>query len=140
MTTVRVFSKFLAVALIVAVAGTVLAAQAAKAPAAQTGSQFYLAYRTAFDKATKVDDIKTFQSKSLLAQIEATPVAQRAEMFKMMKEFGAVTNVKVVKETATPTGATLMVEAIDPAKAKTTAEVTLVKEGGAWKLDKESWK
>ena len=148
MTSRRVLSTFLAVVVLASAGGRVLAAQAAKTPAAaaaktpaaQTASQFYLAYRAAFDKATKVDDIKAFQSKSVRAQVEATPAAERAEMFKMLKEFGAVTNVKIVKETATATGATLSVEAIDSAKAKTTGEVKLVKEDGAWKLDKESWK
>jgi hypothetical protein len=138
MTAKRRFAGFMVLGLVMAAAVATAAAQAANAN--QTPSQFYMAYRTAFDKATKVDDIKQFQSKNVLAQIQATPPAQRADMFKMIKMMGTVTNVKVVKETLTKTGATLSVEALDSDKKKTTGEITLVKEDGGWKLDKEEWK
>ena len=61
-------------------------------------------------------------------------------MFKMIKAFNAFTNVKVLKETKSATGATLEVEGIDEDKKKATATVELIKEGGAWKIGKESWK
>jgi len=105
----------------------------------QTASQFYLAYRQAFDKAKAVDEILPFMSKERRDQMEATPAAERAEMFEMIKMFGAMTDLKILKETATPDGATLSVEAIDSDKAKMTGTITIVKEGGAWKLSKESW-
>ena len=60
-------------------------------------------------------------------------------MFEMIKMMGDITNIKVVKETATKTGATLNVEALDPDKKKTTGTVQIVKEGTAWKVGKESW-
>ena len=72
--------------------------------------------------------------------MDATPAAERGEMFKMMKAMGAMKSVKVVKETLTATGATLSVDAINPANVKMTCEVALVKEDGAWKIDSESWK
>jgi hypothetical protein len=51
-----------------------------------------------------------------------------------------MTGVKVLKETPTATGATLDVEGVGEDKSKQTGTVTLVKEAGAWKVDKESWK
>jgi len=106
----------------------------------QTGGEFYLAYRAAFDKAKTIEDLYPFMAAKRLAQMKASPADERSMMFEMVKEMGAVTGVKVLKETATADGATLEVEAVGADKAKTTATITLVKEAGAWKLDKESWK
>jgi hypothetical protein len=127
-------------ALVAAVGSATLAAQAAKAPAAQTPTQVYMAYRAAFDKATKGDDIKPFQSKKVHAEMDAMPAADRGEMFKMIKSMGTMKSVKVVKETLTATGATLSVDGINPGNVKMTCEVSLVKEDGAWKIDSEAWK
>ena len=50
------------------------------------------------------------------------------------------TNVKVVKETPSANGAELQVEGVSAeSKGKATGVITLVKEGGAWKIAKESW-
>jgi hypothetical protein len=106
----------------------------------QTASQFYLSYRTAFDKAKSIDDLKPFMSKETLDQIDATPAAERSKMFEMIKMMGALTGVKVLKEAPGPKGATLTVEGIDSDKKKATGTVEIVKENGAWKLGGESWK
>jgi hypothetical protein len=135
MTTRNRFVKIVLLAVLVAVAGAPIAAQSAS----QTPTQFYMAYRTAFDKAKTVADIRPFQSKSVLKQIDATPAAERAQMFEMIKMMGTYTGLKVVKETVTATGATLQVEAIDSDKAKAKGTITLVKEDGAWKIEKENW-
>ena len=47
---------------------------------------------------------------------------------------GMQTDVKVVKETATPDGATLSLEAIDRDKKPLVSSVDIVKESGAWKI------
>ena len=62
-------------------------------------------------------------------------------MFGMIKEMSADnTDIKVVKETPTATGADLDVEAVSKStKGKTKAKVTLVKESGEWRVNKESW-
>jgi hypothetical protein len=105
----------------------------------QTASQFYLSYRAAFDKAKKIDDLFPFMVKKNIDQVNQTPPADRAKMFEMMKMMGALTEVKVVKETKTATGATLDVTALDPDKKPTKGSVEIVKEGAAWKLGGESW-
>jgi hypothetical protein len=69
-------------------------------------------------------------------RVEKTPADDRKMMFEMVKEMTAEQGpVKIVKETATANGAELAVEAKGGS-----GTVTLVKEGGAWKVDKESWK
>lgn len=109
---------------------------AGAAQASQTGTEFYLAYRKAFAKAQKIEDILPFMSASRRKQMEKTPADERKMMFEMIKEMSAEQgDVKVGKETPTATGADLAVTAKDGV-----GTITLVKEGGAWKLDKESWK
>jgi hypothetical protein len=105
----------------------------------QTASQFYLAYRTAFDKATKIDDLFPYMSKKNIDQVNQTPAADREKMFQMMKMVGVITEVKVVKETKTATGATLEVQALDPDKKPTKGTIEVIKEGDAWKVGSESW-
>jgi hypothetical protein len=120
----------------------VLLAGLAVAPAFaqnQTASQFYLAYRAAFDKAKSVDELLPYLAKTSADQVKATPVAERGQMFQMMKAMGALTDVKILKEAKSGEGATLTAEGIGPDKKKTTGTIEIVKEGGAWKVGKESW-
>ena len=125
-----------AVAVVVALSLGAISAQAQK----QTGTEFYLAYKAAFDKAKKIEDIYPFMAAKRLAEMKATPAEDRAMMFEMIKGMGAMTGVKVLKETPTATGATLDVEGVGEDKSKQTGTISLVKEAGAWKVDKESWK
>lgn len=132
-------SRILAAAAVV----LTMAAAAAAQPAATyaSGGDFYLAYRAAFAKATKIDDLLPWMAKARNAQIAKAPADEKSMMFGMIKEMDDNVQVKVVKETPKGDGAELQVEAVSKGtKAKTTATITLVKEGGAWKLDKESWK
>ena len=97
-------------------------------------------YRAAFDKAKAVEHILPFMSASRRKQVESTPADEHKQMFEMIKMIGALTNIKVTKESRTANGATLTVDALDGDKSKTTGTVTLVHENGAWKIDKESFK
>ncbi len=105
----------------------------------QTATAFYLSYRDAFRKATKIDDILPYLAKSRRGMIDTTPAGERPKMFEVIKSLDRFTNVKVLKETKTATGATLSVEGLDSDKTKSTATIDLVREDGAWKIDKESW-
>lgn len=105
-----------------------------------TATDFYMQYRKAFDAAKKVEDVVPFMSADTRKQVEATPPAQRPQMFEMIKMMGALTHVKVTKETRNADGSvTLAVEALDPDKKPTVGAITIVKEGTAFKLGKESW-
>src|SRR6478736_6124085 len=120
---------------IVLLATTSLVAQAGTPSA----SDFYLQYRKAFDAAKKIEDVLPFMSAETTKQIQSTPPAERGQMFEMIKMMGALTNVKITKETKTATGATLTVTAIDSDKTPTIGMIEIVQEGGKWKLGKESW-
>jgi len=122
-------------ALVFASMGAAIRAQNAN----QTATEFYLAYRVVFDKAKSVADIRPWHSKAVQAKMDATSKEDAVMMFDMLKEFAAVTKLKVVKETKTASGATLSVEALDSDQKKATGEVFLVREGGVWKLERERW-
>jgi hypothetical protein len=107
--------------------------------ATPSASDFYLQYRKAFDAAKKIDDVLPFMSADTTKQIQATPPAERGQMFEMIKMMGALTNVKITKQTKTATGATLTVNAIDSDKKPTVGTIDIVQESGKWKLGKESW-
>jgi hypothetical protein len=109
------------------------------AQAATSASDFYLQYRKAFDAAKKIEDVLPFMSADTTKQIQSTPPAERGQMFEMIKMMGALTNVKITKETKTATGATLTVNAIDSDKKPTVGTIDIVQESGKWKLGKESW-
>lgn len=107
----------------------------------KTAGEFYLAYRAAFVKAKTIDELTPWMSKMRRDQIGKETPADRKEMFDMIKAFDDRTNIKVVKESATASGAELQVEGISAeSKAKGTGVITLVKEGTAWRVDRESWK
>jgi hypothetical protein len=106
---------------------------------ATSASDFYLQYRKAFDAAKKIEDVLPFMSADTTKQIQATPPAERGQMFEMIKMMGTLTNVKITKETKTASGATLTVNAIDSDKKPTVGTIDIVQESGKWKLGKESW-
>jgi hypothetical protein len=126
-----------------AVCGGILVGSAATAapPATQTATQFYMAYRAAFEKATKIEDVLPYMSAENRKQVESTPAADRDKMFGMIKMMDTHTKVKVLREDRQTDGSVLLgVSAYDTdQKQDVTAKVTIVKEGGAWKLGKESW-
>ena len=129
---------FVRLAPLVMILSAVMTAAAAQ-PANQTATEFYTAYRAAFVKAKAIEDLTPMMSKDMQAQVEATPKAERPKMFEFIKEMStSMTAVKVVKETKTDDGAMLTVEAMD-GKEKMAGQVKIVKEGGAWKMGKESW-
>jgi hypothetical protein len=108
---------------------------------AQTATQFYKTYQAACAKATKVDDLLPFMTADRKKQVEATPAAQRPQMFEMIKMVMSMyTDVTVVKEDHNADGsATLTLSGLDSDKKKATGKVSVVKEGGAWKVGLESW-
>jgi hypothetical protein len=124
-------------ALAVLITGAVMHAQ----PKPQTATDFYKQYLAAAAKATKIEDLTPYLSADTRKQIDATPAAQRPQMFEMMKMMmSSYTNVTVVKEDHNPDGsATLTLSGMDSDKKKATGKAEVIKEAGAWKLAKESW-
>ena len=99
-----------AAALVLAVAIPALAQTPTSAY--KTAGDYYLAYREAFVKAKTVDELVPWMSKARRDQIAKETPADRKEMFEMIKMFDDRTNIKVLKETATATGADLQVEGV----------------------------
>jgi len=113
---------------------------------AQTATQFYVSYRAAFDKATKIEDLLPYMAAKNLKQVQTTPKADSEKMFGLMKIMGAFTDLKVTKEEPTLDGGVILTaEALAPSlsddskKDKQTGKITIVKESGAWKLGEEAW-
>lgn len=129
------FALFVSLALVLALAMTVQAQQ----PPQQTATQFYMAYKAAFRKATTLQDTFPYMAKAKLDEIKGASPADLKMMWEMVKDMYVFSGEKVVKETPTPTGATLEVEAMDPDKKRYRATVMLVKENGAWKFAEEDW-
>jgi hypothetical protein len=105
----------------------------------ETATQFYQKYLAAFAKATKIEDILPFMAEKNRKQAEATPKEDRDKMFGLLKIL-AHHDVKVLKEERGADGNTVLsVTGVDDDKKAGTGKVTLVKEGGAWKIGEESW-
>lgn len=138
--------SFLALAAVAVLGSSRAQAQSKTQPAApakgqaQTATQFYQEYLTAFDKAKKIEDILPYMAAENRKQAEATPKDERDKMFGLIKILSH-SNVKVLKEEHAADGKTILtVEGIDGDKAKGSGKVTIIKEGGAWKIGEESWK
>ena len=128
-------------ALVAVVCAVALPAVAQPAASYKNASEFYLAYRVAFDKATSIDELLPWVAKERREVIARAPAAERKEGFDMMKMFDDRRSVKVVKETPSAAGAELQVEGGSAeSQAKATGVITLLKEDGAWKIVRESWK
>jgi hypothetical protein len=124
--------------------GVWIAASAAVVQAqgsSETATQFYMRYRTAFDKARSFAEIAPYMSSRSRKDTESRSAGDQKKIFGFAKMVGSALNQKVVKEEKTADGATLTVEGIEPMDktTKTTGTIKLVRENGAWKLDSESW-
>jgi hypothetical protein len=135
--------EFRKTVLCIAVCGVILAGSAAMAgpPAQQTATQFYMAYRAAFDKATKIEDVLPYMKAETRKQVESTPAAERGKMFGLIKIMDTHTKIKVLKEDRQADGGVVLgVSAFDTDQKKdVSGKVIIVKEGGAWKLGQEEW-
>jgi hypothetical protein len=87
-----------------------------------------------------VDEIEKYMSAAKVKQVNATPAAQRPQMFGMLQMMaGMNTGIKVTKEDRTAAGATLTATAKDPDNKPMKGVIKMVNEGGSWKVDDESW-
>jgi len=130
-------AKFCVCLMLVVTAAATLGAQAP--PANETATQFYTRYLAAFQKATKMEQVLPMMSAAKIAEFNAAPAEMRNGALEMIKMMTA-SNIKVTKETPNAKGAVLTVTGVDPMEKKPQyGMVTLLKEGGAWKLSEESW-
>ena len=105
-------------------------------PQAGTATAFYMSYRAAFEKAQKIEELLPYLAAKNRQEVEKTPADERVKLFELMKMFGAMKDVKVLKSTKSGSGETLSVEGTVDGKKQTCA-VQIVSESGAWKLGEE---
>jgi hypothetical protein len=116
---------------------------AAQAPTGETAAQFYLRWRSTALNAKSADEIAAFWNAETLEQFNMQPQPAQSETLAMVKRaYARQTDVKVVKETATSSGATLSLEGLDADGKPLVGAVEVVKENGAWKITNavERWK
>jgi hypothetical protein len=113
-----------------------LSPEAPAAPQSGTATEFYITYRAAFDKAQKIEDLFPYLAAKNRHDAERTPADERLKLFELMKMFGEMKDVKVVKAAKSGGGEMLSVEGTVGGKKQTCA-VQIVNESGAWKLGAE---
>jgi hypothetical protein len=116
---------------------------AAKIETTESASEFYMRWRSTVLSAKTVDELAPFWDADTLEQFKMEPEPAKSDTLPMMKRFYHQQNdVKVVKETTTPSGVTLSLEAVDSEKRPLVGSVNVVKENGTWKISNavERWK
>ena len=96
----------------------------------------YKAYLAVLANAKSLDELIPHYTKELGGLLGKMPKDQQANYLKMNKR--TLKDLKVTSETVDDNKAVYMMTATDngrPASGK----VTLVKEGGAWKIDDDAW-
>lgn len=99
--------------------------------------EFYKGYLAVLAKARSLDELVPFYVKELADGLRKMPKEMQGNYLKMNAR--ALTDVKVVKQTVTASKAEYELSARTAAGAATTGRATLVKEGGAWKVEDEAW-
>ena len=102
-------------------------------------TDFYLRYRAAWDNAKSMDEMFPYLVKQVRTEYEAAPKPQRQPMFDAMHTAGALTGVKVVKESRRGDVYVLDLTAIDRDKKRAKGVAEIVTEDGAMKVKSEHW-
>ena len=76
-------------------------------------------------------------TKDLADGLRKMPKEMQGNYLKMRSR--SLTDLKVTKQTVTASKAEYLLTAKTPKGTETTGGATLVKEGGAWKVDDEQW-
>ena len=110
-------------------------------PSAQTASPLdaYKAYLDAASKATTPDALFPFVSKDYKAMLQQAPNAEVDKMIKMSIAKDKLTDIAVTSQKVDGAKAVLELTAKTGDGRATTGKATMVKEGGAWKLDEDAW-
>lgn len=81
--------------------------------------------------------IGSFMAAARRKEFDAAEPEKRAMMLDLFKMQPA--QIRIVKATTKGGTATLAVEGLNETAAKTTGEITMLLEGGAWKVEREKW-
>lgn len=111
------------------------------AAAAQTQSPLdaYKAYLDAASKATTPEALFPFISKEYKSILQQAPKAEVEKMLKMSIAKEKLTDIAVTSQKVDAAKAVLELTAKTGDGRATSGKVTMVKEGGAWKMDEDAW-
>lgn len=124
--------------LVIAIMFSALASQVAGAQAKSDDPvAVYKEYLGVLAKATSLDPLLPYFTKELADGMRKMPKDMQGNYLKMNKR--VVNDLKVTKQTVTAAKADLEMTAKDAAGQAMTGTATLVKEGGAWKVDDFAW-
>jgi hypothetical protein len=104
----------------------------------QSATEFFKAFWATYAKAKSFQDVASFYAKDVVDAVAQTAPDQNKAMWDEAKK-SEPKDVKVVKETATATGATLELSGVGADRQPLTGTAQLVKERGAWKLLAAFW-
>ena len=102
-------------------------------------TQAYLEYQAAVQKATTLAEVLPRLSKEYRAMLEAQPKKDHPVWLGRLKETSAMKDLKITKETISGDKCTLEGTGTSARGNPVRGKVSMVKEGGAWKLDEEGW-
>jgi hypothetical protein len=98
---------------------------------------FYKDYLGVLAKATSIEPLLPYFTKELAGAMRKAPKDQQANYVKMNKR--VLTDLKATRQTVTGDKAELQMTAKDESGQPMTGTASLVKEGGAWKIDDFTW-
>ena len=113
--------------------------EVALAATAKTPTQAYLDYHAALQKAKTLDEVLPYLSKEYRGMLESQPKADRATWLGRLKDMAPARDLKITKETINGDKCTLEGTGTSAKGNPSQGKISLVKEGGSWKLDEEGW-
>ena len=99
--------------------------------------QFYKGYLAVLAKAKSLDELLPYYTRELADGLRKMPAEMQTNYIKMNAH--ALTDLKVTKQQVDSSKAVFEMSAKTADGRETTGSATLVKEGGAWKIEDESW-
>jgi hypothetical protein len=106
---------------------------------AKTPSQSYLDYRAALEKATTLDEVLPFLSMAYCGMLEARPKEDHPVWLQRLKEAEEMKDVKIIRENIHGGTCTVITSGTSAKGNAIKGKITMVLEGGAWKLDESVW-
>lgn len=99
--------------------------------------EFYKGYLAVLAKAKSLDELAPYYTRELGAGLRKVPKEMQANYIKMNAR--VLTDAKATKQQVESSTAVFEMTAKTADGRETTGSAMLVKEGGAWKVEDESW-
>jgi hypothetical protein len=106
---------------------------------AKTPTQSYLDFHAALQKAKTLDEVLPYLSTAYRSMLESQPKSDRGVWLGRLKDMSNGKDLKITKETINGDACTLEGTATSARGNAMKGKISMVKEGGAWKLDEEGW-